>query len=175
MITHENQEQGPSQFDLVLYRTGEVYRHPRGAQGIRGKLITNPRSSLMMTFDTLERGDNYKHLPTGEYDCEFAYWSYRYKDQIKRVKAIRVLGEYSRGNHPDSRGRIYFHPANWPHQLKGCIAVGLDTSDKGVKGSRDALLTVFDQLGGYTGGFDVRPIRLLVRLPTTSERVRLPS
>jgi len=173
---HENDIQGPSIYDLVLFRSGELVRHARGSLGYRGSLIVNPRSSMMRKFDTLERAENYRHLPLGEYDCEFGYWSHKKKnsDEYIRVQAIRVLGEYSRGRFPDSRGRIYIHPANWPFQLTGCIGVGMDVTDNGIKKSRDALLSLFDHLGGWVHHElpNSRKIRLLVRDATFSERYR---
>lgn len=175
-MIHENDIQGPPLYDLILFRTGETFRHPRGAQGIRGQLIVNPRSPMSFTCHTLERGDGRKHLPEGEYQCEFGYWTTK---KGLRIKAIRVLGAYSVGRHEESRGRIYLHPANWPHQLEGCIAVGLSTTPNGIKGSTAALLSVFDHLGGWTNHESagppgtIEPLRLLVRLPTASERARL--
>lgn len=135
----------PSKFDLEFYRTGETFRGKEGAQGIRGILVTNPTSVHQAYCFTVERGDNYKHLPPGDYDIEFGYWTHK----GVRIKAIRVLGEYSRGSHPESRGRIYFHPANWPHQLEGCIACGLEGGKYGVVKSRDCYVGLFTALGGW--------------------------
>lgn len=152
---------GPSQFDLELYRTGERYRGKEGAQGIRGILHINATSPHQSFCYTVERGDGYKHLPPGEYDCEFGFWTHK----GVRIKAIRVLGEYSRGNHPESRGRIYFHPANWPHQLEGCIACGLEPSSTGVQKSRDCYVALFEELGGWE---QYKPLKLLVHPSRTS-------
>jgi hypothetical protein len=109
----------------------------QGAHGNRGLLTLGGKE-----FATVDRADGYKWLRPGEYECEMAYWT---SSSGKKAKAIRVLGDYS-------AGRIYIHPANWPHQLAGCIAPGLYTTNDGVGESGRAISQVFDLLGGFEIG-----------------------
>lgn len=107
------------------------------ANGKRGKIEINGKS-----WHSIERMDGYKWLRPGSYECEFGLWT---SSSGKKSKAIRVLGDYS-------NGRIYIHPANKPSQLAGCIAPGKTTTNVGVGSSRDALIEIFDSLGGYVEG-----------------------
>lgn len=132
---------------LNLRRTGERFIGRKNAEGIRGTIKTG---SLMLP--TIERGDNYRHLPRGWYDCICDYWVHTATSSngtsvIMRIKAIRVLGDYSKGSH--SKPRILIHPANWPDQLEGCIAAGSERSILGVSRARDAILDIFDAIGGW--------------------------
>ena len=129
---------------LVLVRTGEVFEDAKGVEGIRGELTLGP-----VSFPTVERGDGYKMLPLGTYECEMGWISF---SGGRTARAIRVLGEYS-------MGRIYVHPANYPSQLAGCIAPGMTIEEDGVGRSRDAMRQIFDALGGWLKD---RPVRLLV-------------
>lgn len=62
-------------------------------------------------------------------------------------------GKFTRGWEVlDVPGRtfIMFHPANWPHELKGCIAPGVNyavmRNKQGVTSSRDAFTDLMDEL-----------------------------
>ena len=112
-------------------------------------------------FCTIERADGFKWLRPGEYDCEMAYWTSSSGD---KAKAIRILGAYS-------DGRIYIHPANWPHQLSGCIAPGIYTTDEGVGESRRAINEIFDLLGGFQIG---KKVSLSVVAPHEKFNAMLP-
>ena len=134
------------EFDLYLERSNDHIPKYKGANGVRGTLYLPSNSG---TYHTAERLDGYKMLPVGDYHCEFAFWTVL-KDGIPiRVKAIRVLGDYS-------KDRIYFHIANWVFQLTGCVAVGLKSSTHGVSYSAAALADIFDALGGWVEGKRLR-------------------
>lgn len=123
---------------MLIKRTGEVFRDTEGVEGRRLKITIGDKS-----WPAIERGGRYKWLRPGLYDVEFGYWT---SSSGRRYKAIRVLGAYS-------QGRIYIHPANWPRQLTGCIAPGLEASAHGVHKSRPAIVEIFEALGGFREGF----------------------
>lgn len=123
--------------DLLYKRTGTTCVDSEGATGKRGTLALADKS-----WHTVERADGYKWLRPGTYQCEMAY---RTSSSGKKSKAIRVLGSYS-------AGRIYIHSANWPHQLKGCIAPGTTKLSGGVGNSRNAIKSIFNALGGFAVG-----------------------
>jgi hypothetical protein len=72
-------------------------------------------------------------IPEGDYTCKPAYY------HRGGYKAIEIFG-----NNPewikDGRSKILIHKANWPHQLRGCIA---PVSDWGC---------VSDMVGGPDSG-----------------------
>ncbi|MEM8500197.1 MAG: DUF5675 family protein [Pseudomonadota bacterium] len=107
------------------------------ANGKVGLIEINSKS-----FHSIERMDGYKWLRPGSYECEFGVWT---SSSGKKSQAIRVLGDYS-------KGRIYIHPANKPSQLAGCIAPGVTKTDIGVGRSKEALLEIFRECGGYVEG-----------------------
>lgn len=106
------------------------------ANGRRGNIKIGGKS-----WHTIERLDGYKWVRPGTYEAEFGYWT---SSSGKKSKAIRILGVYN--------NRIYFHPANKPSELKGCIAPGLSKIASGVGSSRNALRAIFDELGGFAAG-----------------------
>jgi hypothetical protein len=123
--------------DLEYERKKEETVNDGRANGVRGDVKINVKS-----WYTIERMDGYKWLRPDNYEAEFGEWT---SSSGKKSKAIRVLGEYS-------QGRIYFHPANKPVELAGCIAPGKTKTSTGVGDSRNALLEMFDELGGYVEG-----------------------
>lgn len=133
---------------LMRTKAIEYTRADKTIRGARGLLVIGAK-----TWPTIERL-GVVHLVPGEYECEFAYWTDR---NGRRWKAIRVLlaeeqfmRNYGRRSTNDrERGRIYIHAANWPHQLEGCIAPGVDEIENGVGQSRAALWQVFEALGGW--------------------------
>lgn len=119
---------------LTLIRSGESFFDHQRKQGLRGVVVIDD-----LILYTIERGDGFKWLRPGFYDCEMAYFTDTKK---RRHKAIRVLGNYS-------KGRIYLHVANWPSELTGCVGVGLHHGLQGVMASRDAMVKLFEKLGGF--------------------------
>ena len=113
---------------LVYTRTNEPVTDGDGANGRRGKLECG--SSC---WYTVERADGYKWLRPMTYDCEMAFFT---SGSGSQAAAIRVLGDYS-------KGRIYIHPANYPHQLSGCIAPGKSQMAGGVGASKAAMEEIF--------------------------------
>lgn len=67
-------------------------------------------------------------IPEGSYTCVPSFY------HRGNYKAIEIMGV------PGGRTRILFHKANWPHQLRGCIA---PVSDWGC---------VSDMIGGPNSG-----------------------
>lgn len=66
-------------------------------------------------------------------------------------KCVRIVGgTVSPESGKGERTHILIHPANWAHQLQGCIAPGTGraSSDKGpmVTNSRDAVRTILNEL-----------------------------
>jgi hypothetical protein len=122
---------------MTMKRTGITVTDSQGATGKRGTLTVEGTD-----YHSIERGDGYKYLRPGTYDCEMAYWT---SSGGTKAEAIRVLGSYS-------AGRIYIHPANWPHQLAGCIAPGTTKLPDGVRNSAKALKSILTALGGFSLG-----------------------
>jgi hypothetical protein len=135
---------------MRLLRTGEVSYEQGGKtiRGARGMLVIDT-----LSWPTVERL-GVVHLVPDTYECEFGYWTDR---NGRRWKALRILLTesqfqriYGRASTSDrERGRIYIHAANWPHQLEGCIAPGVDPIENGVSQSRTALWQIFEALGGW--------------------------
>lgn len=126
---------------LTIARTGETFTDRRGAEGRRLWVTVGP-----LSLPAIERGDGYKWLRPGVYDVEFGWWT---SSRGARARAIRVLGEYS-------KGRIYLHPSNYPHQLQGCIAPGLSQHPFGVVSSQKAIQILCDALGGWREGYRLK-------------------
>lgn len=133
----KTQPKEPELPGLRLTRNGLTVTDSEGATGKRGTLVVGAS-----TFYTIERGDRHKYLRPGPYECEMGYWT---SSRGTKSEAIRVLGSYS-------QGRIYIHPANWPHQLEGCIAPGTSMLKDGVGNSQSAMAQIFRALGGFTEG-----------------------
>lgn len=119
-------------------------------EGIRCTIIVGPAS-----WPAIARGNNRKRIAPGKgesllsntedlFVTEQAHVTLR---DGSKLPAIRVLGEHSRGQHPNSRGRLYIHPANMPGQLEGCVAPGKHITKSGVARSRPALKEIFEALG----------------------------
>lgn len=137
-----------------------------GQQGIRATIHVGPAS-----WPAIGRGDGYKRLAPGKgcrdlsnmrdlYICEQAQVTLRGGNKLP---GIRILGEYSRGNYPSSRGRLYIHPANIPGELTGCIAPGLEETISGVKSSRRALREIYEALGRRDYDFEAGHMDSLTR------------
>lgn len=119
-----------------------------GHEGVRGTLYVGPMSlpvvaNAQYALPTAERADR----EDGLYDLEFGYITFK---SGKKSRAIRLLGSFSRGAYPNSRGRRYIHAGNYPRQVTGCVLPGLrEWPGKGVSASRPAMDQIFDALGGW--------------------------
>jgi hypothetical protein len=121
---------------ITYERSTITCKDDSGATGKRGTLSIDEQS-----WEAVERGDGYKYLRPGDFDCEMA-------NMTSGAHAIRVLGDYS-------AGRIYIHSANYPSELAGCIAPGTSQIDGGVGNSREAMKQIFTALGGFNLGTKV--------------------
>lgn len=85
-------------------------------------------------------------IPAGEYVCQ-------------RVVSPK-FGDVFQVMDVPNRSHILIHAANWSHQLKGCIAPGMTRAvvddanpethdDRGVTGSKRALLKLMEMMSGY--------------------------
>lgn len=121
--------------DITLNRsTGDdAVCHDGIAPGMRGTVSCGDAS-----WHSIERGEGYKWLKPGVYECEFQYWTNKAGN---KYRAIRINGIYS--------NRVYIHSANRPSELAGCIAIGKIISSNGVLNSKNAILELFEQLGGF--------------------------
>ena|SRR3990167_3118022 len=120
---------------LHLFRSEEYCRRGN-ALGRRGWLVMGP-----LVLPTIERAGGWKMLPRGRYDCEMFTWRAFGAAGVSH-RRIRVHGEYS-------HGRIHMHAANYPGQLKGCVAPGMRQTDGGVLESGAAMEAIFSALGGF--------------------------
>lgn len=99
---------------------------------------------VILQLPAIERGPPYMRLPIDIYTVRMDIWRPKGNPE-KPANSLRVLGFAG-----PSGNSVHLHPANWPHQLEGCIAPGLDESDRGVAHSRLAMGQIFKALGGYS-------------------------
>jgi hypothetical protein len=148
---------------MILTRT-EIFDYTHGGlfyQGRRGIWTLGP-----MRLETCERWNIATRLEAGQiYDVMMAMWTSKSGKQARafrilltprqferiyplarRRELIREVGEKA------ARGRMYFHPANHPHQLEGCIAPGLRPLELGVADSVKAMNEAFAVYGGWEEG-----------------------
>jgi hypothetical protein len=129
---------------IFYFRSTSTVSDAEGAIGRRGILLAGDLGREVV-LHTIERADRYKWLRPGIYDCVCAMWGSKHSN----AKAIRVLGAYS-------KGRIYIHPSNWPHELTGCVAPGLQMRSDGVGPSRPAMKKLFKAIGGFELGRELK-------------------
>lgn len=118
-----------------------VQRHRKTEDGIIGTL-TIPDSLEEFTVENLE-----KSIPAGLYNVTI--------DRSPRLHMytphIHVPARDDVANLGDAGIRI--HPANWPKQLEGCIAVGLKAEADAVDNSKKAFENLMDVVA-KKAGFD---------------------
>lgn len=131
---------------IYFSRSTETLVDKKGKTGRRCTLRAGE-----LVLHAIERADGYKWLRPGIYACKMDYWVSK---RGVKSEAIRVMGEYSKGKH--GYPRICIHPANWPYQLEGCIALGLTQMFDGVGNSRSGFLDLWDELGGWEEGKELR-------------------
>lgn len=145
---------------MRLDRTDETFSY-----SYAGKVHVGQRGMLVLgrlAFCTVENYESLK-LSLGEYECEFAMWT---AHSGRRAQAIRIIlselqflqiygdeAEKTRRMYGQrAKGRIYIHPANYPHELAGCIAPGIRAGAEGVAHSQRALDQIFASYGGWVEG-----------------------
>lgn len=147
----------------TLRRTGErITYEVNGAkvEGVRGELVIHGNGPAIeqLIFPTIERWGDYVSLVPGRYICECGWWTARSGQRRRAIRVVLTKEQffwiYGRrdGVRPSELGRIYFHPANYPHELEGCIAPGLREVERGVSASRRAMDILFESLGGWSEG-----------------------
>ncbi len=111
-------------------RKATLTRYETGPEGTYGKLVTD--NGFQCSIMELPWADNKPEISCilpGDYEC-------------RKVESARFGSVYKL---VDSNGRteVLIHAANWPRQIRGCLApgraVGLVLGIKGVMSSRDAL------------------------------------
>lgn len=142
---------------MRLSRVGDPF--PAGdVTGQRGLLVIGP-----ISWPTVERWDVDTKLTPDKYTCEFGWWSAKNGMRFRAIRVLLTSAQYQR-IYPEARrnelrflgerarGRIYFHSANRPDQLEGCIAPGRVETADGVGESRAAMIDIFTALGGWEEG-----------------------
>lgn len=112
---------------LTLRRTGVVNAN----KTVMGELTIGDK-----TWPTMEKGKTYTHPRKGDYNIEMCM-----KIENPR-KAIRF-------SDPGVRA-LMIH--DYRGDVAGCVAPGLEATSEGVSGSWDAMLEIFDKLGGWVDG-----------------------
>lgn len=110
--------------------------------------LTLPSGRVLFTCEQPWNGNakGESCIPEGQYQMKM-----RCSPVVQRSSG----GKYEQGWEViDVPGRTYImiHPANWPNQLQGCIAPGMDytviSGRQGVSSSRAAFDLLMDELGG---------------------------
>lgn len=128
---------------IYLKRSGMKFVDASKAEGIRGTLKVGA-----VTFETIERGNNYVALPAGE----FLLTSTNDKTRGK-VLIVQPTGRYGH-NVPTQRGGtagIMIHSAEIPSHLEGCLAPGksFDATVNKLQKSSEAMTDIFTYFGGF--------------------------
>lgn len=121
-----------------------VQRIRKTADGIIGLLTIDTSAFGCFTIENLKDA-----IPAGLYPVEFTY-----SPEFNTVMPlIDVPG----------RTAIRIHPANWPNQLLGCIAVGDKEEPDAVDDSRVTFNQLFKLINGQKGlEIEVRDIEAVV-------------
>lgn len=128
---------------LKLTRTSETVTsidNGKSYQGRRG--ILELKGSV---FHTVERMGGYVHLKPGSYQC----WIGNRASNGK--PCVHIAHDVRRAD--GKRAGIVMHVANYPHEIKGCIAPGMRKISGGVAPSGEALKKIFQLMaGGFKKG-----------------------
>lgn len=116
-----------------------------------------PSGEVCFTCEKAWRGNTVgaSCIPEGVYDLAL-----RESPVVKRTSGGEFTHGYEITGVP-GRTFIMLHPANWPHELEGCISPGMDyrimRGNQGVTSSRDAFREMMAELEG------VEDIQLTIR------------
>lgn len=132
-------------FNLVRLRT--ILGNPNGKKGI---LYNLTGSVVLFTMENLD-----KIIPTGEYRVE-----YTHSPKFSGLSTYRKVAD---GRVPilldvPKREGIRIHVGNWPADVNGCIAVGMDCGQHVVNNSKPAYTILMNHVVKY--GF--HPMRLVI-------------
>lgn len=128
---------------IYLKRSGLTFYDGNKAEGIRGTLTVGA-----VTFETIERGNNYVRLPAGQFLLTST------KDKTRgNVLIVQHDGKYGH-NVPTQAGGIagiMIHSAEIPSHLEGCLAPGksFDAVTNTLQKSSEALNDIFIYFGGF--------------------------
>lgn len=128
---------------IYLKRSGIKFVDANKAEGIRGTLKVGA-----VTFETIERGNNYVLMPAGSYLLTST------NDKSKgNVFIVQPDGKYGH-NVPKQAGGlagIMIHRAEIPSHLEGCLAPGksFDATTNTLQKSSEAMTDIFTYFGGF--------------------------
>lgn len=113
-----------------------VVRQSKSKDGIFGLLTILDNSFKCVTLENLD-----KEIPVGVYNVDFTY-SPHFGKRMPHI-IVPVRDEAAGGD-----AGIRFHPANWPSQLEGCIALGSRKDGDAIDDSADAFKQFFAIIDG---------------------------
>ena len=121
---------------IELWRSGWIVSH----DGSHGEI-----SELWIGDEMLwavERRDGYVRLPEGTFTLKMEF------SPTYGRKQFRVLGHKVKGG----TAPILVHSGNYPEDVEGCIAPGLQATLNGVANSEKAMTKLFSLWGGFEAG-----------------------
>ena len=128
---------------IYLKRTGVKFFDAQKAEGIRGTLKVGN-----VSYETIERGNNYVLMPTGSFLLTMT------NDKSRgRVMIVQPTGRYGHNVPTQSNGvaGIMIHSAEIPSHLEGCLAPGkrFDSTANELKDSTAAMDAIFKYFGDF--------------------------
>lgn len=156
---------------LVLERFNYTNRIGQGLDGTFGRLIM-PDDFIFYTCECPweDNKPNVSCVPEGQYELV-----YDDSPLIKRLTNGRYTGGWELVG-VNGRTECKFHPANWPHQLQGCIGVGssygLIRSQLAVGNSQSSFDVLMEMLG--TDKTDRHELHIAPYRPGISSDLDLP-
>lgn len=129
--------------EITLKRTDVTFTDANNKQGLRGTLTVGN-----VSFETIERGDNYVKLPAGKFLLTMT------KDPSRgEVLIVQPDGKYGHKVPTQAGGiaGIMVHVAETPSQLEGCLAPGkqFDVANKKLLQGREAMNDIMTYFGGF--------------------------
>ena len=131
--------------EITLKRSGVVFKDNATppVEGLRGTLTVGN-----VTFETIERGENYVKLPTGRFLLTMT------KDASRgEVFIVQDTGKYGHKVPTQVGGiaGIMIHVAETPSQLLGCLAPGkqFDSAANKLLQGREAMNDIMTHFGGF--------------------------
>lgn len=128
---------------IYLKRSGVKFVDANKAEGIRGTLTVGT-----VTFETIERGNNYVLMPAGSFLLTMT------KDSSRgNVFIVQPTGKYGHNVKTLSQGNagIMIHRAEIPSHLEGCLAPGksFDAATNTLQQSTEAISEICTYFGGF--------------------------